>query len=225
MNIYARIMARGGGSELRDKNIRKVGGVPMIARSVHTLKRCSWIKRVILWTEDARILRACRDLDVMHVPRSLAQTFYNAGFSNPNDWGEYLDSEMHKSLGRAADVLVSINCNYPLVKASTLDRMFRRLMDHPSASSITAVVPVDPGLVTLNEKTGMMFPIWLHRGLDRQNYPPLYRLTGIHIQHRKRFDIHNFGLKELYHVISRIEGLDVQDEETLKMANYYATKR
>lgn len=134
-----------------------------------------------------------------------------------------MDTEIETVMGAKPDVVVTLNANFCMVTADVLTTMFTRLMEDESASAITAVVPVGPGLVTPNPvKPGYMYPVWLQPGLDRQNYPPLYRITGVRIQRHNRSDIHGFGLREMWHAISAVEGLDVQTEDDLKMANYFA---
>ncbi|MDI6809377.1 MAG: hypothetical protein QME66_10400 [Candidatus Eisenbacteria bacterium] len=220
MNVICRIMGRGFNVGLPGKNMALVGEIPIIARVVAETVKCGWINKTYVWTEDYAIAEAAKSVGAEVIHRDLDEVFYNGGFNDPNNWGRIMDQHIESDIGKP-DVVVTLNCNYALITKATLTAMFTKLMEHESAAAITAIVPVDPGLVTINPQTGYIFPVWLQSGLDRQKYPPLYRITGIRIQHHGRNDIHGFGLKELWYEIGKIEGLDVQTEDDLKLANYF----
>ncbi|MBN9201237.1 MAG: acylneuraminate cytidylyltransferase, partial [Microbacterium chocolatum] len=53
--VVAVIPARGGSKGVPRKNLRRVGGVPLVARAVAAARRCPEIDRVIVSTDDADI--------------------------------------------------------------------------------------------------------------------------------------------------------------------------
>lgn len=223
MIVVARMMVRGFNTGLPGKHLKIIAGETMIARVTSTCYALPWIQRVFLWTEQPLI--ASSAVGCIVITRSMDDVFYNGGYSDPNEWGEKMDKAMTNHLGGKPEIVLTLNANCCLIRGETLTAMFTRLMEHESASAITAVVPVAGGLVTPNPvKPDYMFPVWLQPGLDRQDYPKLYRVTGVRIQRHNRPDIHGFGLRELWHEISPIEGLDVQTEEDLRMARYFAEK-
>ncbi len=53
--VVAIIPARGGSKGVPGKNLRRVGGIPLIARAVRAASRCAVIDRVVVTTDDADI--------------------------------------------------------------------------------------------------------------------------------------------------------------------------
>ena len=53
--VVAIIPARGGSKGVPRKNLRRVGGVPLVARAVDAARRCPAIDRVVVTTDDAEI--------------------------------------------------------------------------------------------------------------------------------------------------------------------------
>ena len=58
--VLAIIPARGGSKGLPGKNVRLLGGKPLIAHSIETARRTPVIDRVIVTTEDEDIARVAR---------------------------------------------------------------------------------------------------------------------------------------------------------------------
>jgi len=121
--------------------------------------------------------------------------------------------------GTTGDIKVSLNCNYCLLTPEILDAMFVRLMEDRTADTIVPVTRVDPHLYMANPKTGCLFPVWVQPGLDRQDYPDLYRMGGVSIRHAKR-GIGSYGLRMLYHEVPREYLFDVHTLEDVHMAEY-----
>lgn len=59
-SIIGIICARGGSKGIPEKNIKSLGGKPLIAYSIETLKSCPMIKRIIVSTDDVVIAETAR---------------------------------------------------------------------------------------------------------------------------------------------------------------------
>ena len=224
MKVIARMMARGNGSTLKRKNAYPILGQPMIQRALTEAQKAGFIDEIFVWTEDEELAQITRDCGCHVIPRRRDQVYYYAGFSDPNEWGPYMDQYITSTCGTLGDVRVSLNCNYCLMTGDILETMFARLLEDRTADTIIPVTKIDPNLFMENQKTGCLFPIWFQRGLDRQDYPNLYRAGGISITHAKR-GINNFGQRMLYHVVPPEYLIDVHDLEDVKLAEYYLLRR
>lgn len=224
MKVIGRLFARGNGSSLKRKNAYPLLGKPMLWRFLTEIKKASFIDEIFVWTEDDELAAITESCGCHVIPRSRDQIFYFGGFSDPNQWGAYLDEYIQSKCGTLGDIRVGLNCNYCLITADILESMYERLMNDRTADSIIPVTRVDPHLYTVNPKTGCLFPVWVHPGLDRQDYPDLYRAGGISINHSKR-GIHNFGLRMLFHEVQPEYLLDIHDEDDVKLAEYYLMRR
>lgn len=224
MKVIARMMARGNGSTLKRKNAFPILGKPMLWWSLSEARKVGFIDEIFVWTEDNELAQITRDCGCHVIPRTLEQVFYHGGFSDPNQWGTYLDDYILSKCGTLGDLRVGLNCNYCLITSEVLETMFGKLMEHRNAESIVPVTKVDPYLYMENPKTSCLFPVWVHPGLDRQEYPTLYRMGGISITHAKR-GIHDFGQRTLFHEVAPEYLLDVHDLEDVKLAEYYLMRR
>lgn len=72
--VVAIIPARGGSKGVPRKNLRRVGGIPLVARAVDAAHRCPSIDRVVITTDDADIASLAREwgAEVVERPAVLA---------------------------------------------------------------------------------------------------------------------------------------------------------
>ena len=224
MKVIARLMARGNGSTLKRKNAYPILGKPMLWWSLTEAKKAEFIDEIFVWTEDEELARITEECGCHVIPRTKEQVFYHAGFSDPNDWGPYMDEFITRKCGSLGDVAVSLNCNYCLMTGDLLETMFRILMEHRTAEAIFPVSRVDPYLYMKNPKTSCLFPVWVHPGLDRQEYPDLFRTGGISINHRNR-GLENFGQRVIYHEVKSEYLLDIHTLDDVQLAEYFLMRR
>jgi len=224
MKVVATMIARGSGSSLKRKNAFRILGKPILRMALEEAQRSGFIDEIFVWTEDDELAQITRDCGCHVIPRTRDQVFYHGGFSDPNEWGPYRDQHITSKCGTLGDIRVSLNCNYCLMTGDILERMFERLMEDRSADTIMPVTKVDPCLFMENAKTKSLFPLWFHHGLDRQDYPDLYRAGGVSIRHSKR-GVNAFGQRTLYHEVSPEYLLDIHDMEDVKLAEYYLMRR
>lgn len=74
MKTYAFVFARGGSKGLPEKNIRPLGGVPLIGHSILLARQVAAIGRVFVSTDNGRIARIAREhgAEVIERPAELA---------------------------------------------------------------------------------------------------------------------------------------------------------
>jgi CMP-N-acetylneuraminic acid synthetase len=224
MKVIACMLARGNGSTLKRKNAYPLLGKPMLRIALEEANKAGFIDEIFVWTEDEELAQITRDCGCHVIPRTQDQIFYHGGFSDPNQWGRYRDQYIISKCGTLGDIRMSLNCNYCLMTGEILERMFVSLMEDRSADMIIPVTKVDPYLFMENPKTRCLFPVWFHIGLDRQDYPNLYRSGGISITHSKR-GINSFGHRTLYHEVPPEYLIDVHNLEDVKLAEYYLMRR
>ena len=91
MKVIARMIARGNGSTLKRKNAYPILGQPMIQRALIEAQKAGFIDDIFVWTEDEELAQITRDCGCHVIPRRRDQVYYFAGFSDPNEWGPYMD--------------------------------------------------------------------------------------------------------------------------------------
>lgn len=70
--VVAVIPARGGSKGVPRKNLRRVGGVPLVARAIAAARACPSIDRVIVSTDDAEIAAVAEEWSAQVIPRPAA---------------------------------------------------------------------------------------------------------------------------------------------------------
>lgn len=73
-SVVAVIPARGGSKGIERQNMRRVGGIPLVARAIVAAQRCAEIDRVVVTTDDPEIAGVAREwgADVIDRPAELA---------------------------------------------------------------------------------------------------------------------------------------------------------
>jgi N-acylneuraminate cytidylyltransferase len=120
MSVVAIIPARGGSKGVPGKNLRRVGGVPLIVRAVDAARSSGLIDRVIVTTDDPRIAAAARSAGAEVVDRPTWLSGDQA--SSESALLHALDH-----LNGDPDVLVFIQATSPFVNASEFDEAIERV--------------------------------------------------------------------------------------------------
>lgn len=136
MTAIAIIHARGGSKRIPLKNLRVVGGKPLIAYPIDLCKRCSWIDRIIVTTDHDGIMEAAKKFGA-DVP-----------FRRPGDISEDVPSElvtMHalrflqEQEGKLPEYAVTLTPATPLTRPAQLDEAFELLQRNPEWDSVTTI--------------------------------------------------------------------------------------
>jgi CMP-N,N'-diacetyllegionaminic acid synthase len=139
-SVVAVIPARGGSKGVPGKNLRPVGGYPLIAFSVAAARLCSGIDRTIVSTDSPEIAEVARSYgaEVPFLrPAELAQD------RSPDiDFVLHLVRWLEGKEGRAPTTLVNLRPTTPLRDPALVDAAIRALGSAPEASSLRSVHPL-----------------------------------------------------------------------------------
>lgn len=136
-SVVAIIHARGGSRRIPLKNLREVGGKPLIAYPIELCRRLPWIGRVIVSTDHDGIMDAARRYGA-EVP-----------FRRPADLSEDVASELvtEHALrflaagGAAPEFAITLTPATPLTRPEQLDEAFELLRARPDWDAVTTVRP------------------------------------------------------------------------------------
>jgi CMP-N-acetylneuraminic acid synthetase len=130
------IHARGGSKRIPLKNLRTLAGKPLLAYPIELCRSCSWIDRIIVSTDDDRIMDTARALGA-EVP-----------FRRPPDISEDVPSELvtEHALrflldadGELPELAVTLTPATPFTSAARLDEARDLLLAHPEWDAVTTV--------------------------------------------------------------------------------------
>lgn len=173
-SVLAVIPARGGSKGVPRKNIRMIGGKPLIAWSIREAKKSRWIDRMILSSEDPEIIEAARGLGC-EVPfvRSMSLAGDEATTS------EVIADALEHLPGY--DYTVLIQPTSPLVAVEDIDGCIEKCRTKGATSCVTVSEPFSSPfwMYTMDEEDSLA-PILDGEYLTkrRQEFPLLYEVNG-----------------------------------------------
>jgi CMP-N-acetylneuraminic acid synthetase len=179
-NILGVITARGGSKGIPGKNIKFLGGKPLIVYTIEAAKKSSLINHLIVSTDDEEIAEVCRKYGA-EVP-----------FLRPKELA--LDTTPHVPVLRHAieyfentrkipiDIVVVLQPTSPFRTADDLDRTIQKLIDTNADSAVSLVeVPSNANPVKIKKMDGdkvLPYSIPEEEGTRRQDLPTAYRRSG-----------------------------------------------
>ena len=181
--IIAIIPARSGSKGVPDKNIRNLGGFPLIQWSIEACKKSKMISRIIVSTDSSEYGKICQDLgaDVPFLrPAEISKdSSTDLEFVNHAlDWLETNDNQ--------PDFLVHIRPTTPLREPKIIDEAITKILDQPSFTSLRSIhemsesayknfeVINDDTLVTVFDRNNDLD----HSNLGRQSFPRTFVPNG-----------------------------------------------
>ena len=129
------IPARGGSKGVPRKNLRRVGGIPLIARAITSARAADGIDRVVVSTDDQEIAAVAREWGAEVVTRPAELSGDTASSESAL---EHALDELAK-LGVEVGILVFIQATSPFIDPADLDAAIERVRAGESDSEFSAV--------------------------------------------------------------------------------------
>jgi YrbI family 3-deoxy-D-manno-octulosonate 8-phosphate phosphatase len=129
------IPARGGSKGVPRKNMRRVGGVPLIARAIASARRAGRIDRVVVSTDDAEIAAVAREwgAEVVERPSDIS-----GDTASSESALEHALDEL-AARGVSVGILVFLQATSPFIDPRDLDAAVERVADGESDTVFSAV--------------------------------------------------------------------------------------
>jgi|TARA_Y100000310_G_scaffold321577_1_gene379432 CMP-N-acetylneuraminic acid synthetase len=135
--ILGVITARGGSKSISGKNIKELGGKPLIAYTIEVAKRSNLISDLIVSTDDEKILQVVKEYDVdvpFMRPKELAQD------NTPHlPVMQHAISFMEKKLGDEFDYIVILQPTSPFRIVKDIDKTIEKLINTGADSAVSLV--------------------------------------------------------------------------------------
>lgn len=137
MKCLAVIPARGGSKGIPRKNIRPLGGKPLLAYTIEAALDSQYIQRVVVSTDDAEIAQVARDYgaEVVWRPAEISGDSATSESALLHTLETLQQTEAYRP-----DLLVFLQCTSPLTLAEDIDGTIRALIEQ-DADSALAVIP------------------------------------------------------------------------------------
>lgn len=220
-SVLVVIPARGGSKGIPRKNLRPLGGRPLIAHSIETALSSSFAPSVLVSSEDPEILAISAKLGATpHArdPRLAADETTLDGVVH--------DAHRAASASRRTpfDLVVTLQPTSPLLTTRSLDAAIGSMLDDEQVDTIISAT--DDTHLTWREVDGEYVPNYEHRR-NRQDLPRAYRETGGFLITRPRFvtETSRIGRRVRLHILEGPEAIDIDTPEDFNVCAWYLARR
>ncbi|MBL4615231.1 MAG: acylneuraminate cytidylyltransferase family protein [Magnetovibrio sp.] len=182
-NVVALIPARSGSKGVKNKNVREVGGHPLIAYSVVAAKNCIAIDRVIVTTDS-------QDIADVAVSYGAEVPFLRpadlSGDRSPDiDYIRHAIEQIEEQTGARPELIVQVRPTTPLRDPVEMANAIAALQGRPDATSLRSVQELaEPPQKMMGIEEGLLSGLFPHDtrpeyyNLPRQAFAPAYLPNG-----------------------------------------------
>lgn len=181
--VIAVIPARAGSKSVKNKNIKLLGGKPLIAWPIDIAKKSKYIDRVIVSTDGEHIVKVASEYgaEIYLRPSDLAQDH-----SLLIDTLRYLIKKLNEEQ-ETADYFVILEPTCPLRSVEDVDNAIEKLVDYDSVATFMEAELNPYRAWKLDGDTVNTFIDGAIPWLPRQELPSAYQLNGaVYAFHTKR---------------------------------------
>lgn len=221
--VVAVIPARGGSKGVPHKNLRPVGGIPLVVRAINAARRTPEIDEVYVSTDDAEITALATQAGALVIerPAEISGDQASSEAALLHALGE-LDGG-----GRPADVLVFIQATSPFIRPEQMGDAVRRVLDGDE-DVVFSVVGNDHFLWRLGSDGAYGVNHDKSVRLRRQDREPEYRETGaFYVMDAAGFVAagHRFFGRVGLEIVDENDSLEIDTLEQMDLANVIAATR
>lgn len=136
LKILAIIPARGGSKRVKNKNIRELGGKPLIAHTIAQAKASNHIGKIIVSTDSDDIAKIAKEngAEVIIRPAEIA-----ADGSTEYEYYTHTLALLKEKENYEPDLIVNLYPTSPFRRSETIDRAIEKMLAHPEADSLRSV--------------------------------------------------------------------------------------
>lgn len=229
--IVCIVPARGGSKGVHRKNLRNLGGKPLIQWTIDEAEKSKYIDRIIISTEDKEIEEVCKFLGVEVIKRPMEL----AGDDSPTiDSILYTLNLVENEENYFPDYAILLQCTSPFRRVTDIDTAIETLLtkDKKYKSLISVTKEEHPPWwlkrISADETLKDFLDYDKKQYSRRQSFPPLYRLNGAiyicsidELKKCRSFETD----KTLAYVMDNNSSVDIDTEDDLELAEFILNKK
>ncbi len=135
--VLALIPARSGSKRVKNKNIRSLGGKPLIVYTIEAALKAKLVDRVIVSTDSEKIAAIARKYGA-EVPFLRPRGLAGSG-STELEFHQHALGWLSENEGYVPDLVVNLYPTTPFRKASTIDRAVKKMLAAPRVDSLRSI--------------------------------------------------------------------------------------
>ena len=175
MKVLAIIPARGGSKGVPGKNIKLLGGIPLLAHAIKCAQGAKKVNKIVVTTDAQEIIDVALNFnaEVIKRPTDLA-----------TDTSNVVTAVQHvlNALNESYDVIVLLQPTSPLRTSADLDNIIEMLINNPQTDGVISVVPFDDlhpaRMYNIDNEKNLTTYIQDGETLRRQDLTPVYYRNG-----------------------------------------------
>lgn len=175
MKVLAIIPARGGSKGVPRKNVKLLGGIPLIAHAINCAKESSRVTKLVVSTDCEEIAAIAREncCEVMKRPSDLASDTSNVVLTVEH---------AYKTLNEDFDIIVLLQPTSPLRTGKDVDKIIEMFERDTKLDGVISVVPFDDlhpaRMYNLGTNNELIPFIKNSESMRRQDLEPVYYRNG-----------------------------------------------
>lgn len=173
LKVLALIPARGGSKGLPGKNLRPLGGRPLVAWSVAQARAASLVDRVVISSDDPAII------EVAVAAGAEAPFVRPADLAGDTAGSAEVVRHALEAVGEEFDLVVLLQPTSPLRSAADIDACIRKVAESDAPSCISVSEPAaSPWWMYRMDAAGKLAPLLESKAVRRQDLPVVYAPNG-----------------------------------------------
>jgi len=207
-NILVIIPARGGSKGIPRKNIRSLGGKPLIAYSIENALKSKFLPDVYVSSEDNEILSLSENLGAKVITRN-KQDANDSTTLDPVIFHAWQAAQTVEK--KYYDIVVTLQPTSPFLKTDSIDMAIEKMILDDNID--TFISAINDTHLTWKVHDGEYKPNYQKR-LNRQQLPKIYKETGGFIITRAKYIKQNNRLGDKVHLF------ELEDKESIDIDSY-----
>ena len=225
-NIFIHIGARNGSKGLKNKNIIKFNGKPLILWSILLAKKIGKNIKIIINTDSERIIKLAKVNKVDYILRRPVKLCGDKA-SKFSAWKYACNYLLKKKIMDEKDLFLDLDCTCPLRKLSDIKKLIRKFFDLRSSKKFDAIFTITDARRTPyfnmmeQKKSYMQISKKIKKNIvRRQDAPKVYEHCGVGYALKPSFLLKKNNFLEgklIGHKVSYFSGYDIDDVKDFKL--------
>ena len=230
MNVLCTICARSGSKGLKNKNIRKINGIPLISYSINQAFKSRLFNKIVVSTDSITIKNIVSKQMVDHcfIRNKKLSGDKISKISVIKDLLIKSENKYNKNF----DIIVDLDVTSPLRKVSDIKKSFKDFLNNGSTNMVTVTkASKNPYFNMIEYKNGSYQKVKKFKNkkfTTRQSTPKVYNMNAsIYLWKRKTIlqDLPIINSKTSIYEMPKIRSTDIDDIEDFNYVKYLMNKK
>ena len=207
------IPARGGSKSIKNKNLQKINDKSLIQISIEKFKALDNISTIIVTSDSDKILEEAKKYGAISWKRSKT-------ISSDTATSEAALKDVLENCQLVNQNIIFHQCTSPLLSINSIKQAIIKFEDTDVSCVFTVQEEYNPVWSANGENIKILNTENLNRKGRQQRKPLLIETGGLYVIRRKSFmkNFNRFGENPLALIVSKIEGIDIDEETDLLIA-------